>query len=68
MYYYVRRVLKRLQIPLPHKVGFNPSDNPYSKEEFFKLCEDCNVPHDPMRYRDEKFYWTYQRGVGCMAS
>ena len=22
------------------------------------------VPNDPMRYRDEKFYWTYQRGVG----
>ena len=21
------------------------------------------VPNDPMRYRDEKFYWTYQRGV-----
>ena len=22
------------------------------------------VSHDPMKYRDEKFYWTYQRGVG----
>ena len=22
------------------------------------------VPNDPMRYRDEKFYWTYQRGIG----
>ena len=21
------------------------------------------VPNNPMRYRDEKFYWTYQRGV-----
>ena len=21
------------------------------------------VPNDPMKYRDEKFYWTYQRGV-----
>ena len=21
------------------------------------------VPNDPMRYRDEKFYWTYQHGV-----
>ena len=31
--------------------------------EVFKICEDYGVPNDPMRYRDEKFYWTYQRGV-----
>ena len=37
---------------------------PYTSEEFFKICEDYGVPHHPMRYRDEKFYWTYQRGVG----
>ena len=30
---------------------------------FFKICEDYEIPHDPMKYRDEKFYWTYQRGV-----
>ena len=32
-------------------------------EEFFKICEDYRVPHDPLRYRNEKFYWTYQCGV-----
>ena len=32
-------------------------------EESFKICEDYGVPNDPMKYRDEKFYWTYQRGV-----
>ena len=21
-------------------------------------------PNDPMKYQDEKFYWTYQRGIG----
>ena len=31
--------------------------------EFYKICEDYRVPNDPMRYRDEKFYWTYQHGV-----
>ena len=31
--------------------------------EFFKNCDDYRVPNDPMRYRDEKFYWTYQHGV-----
>ena len=28
VYYHVRRVLKRLQVPLPHETGFNASDNP----------------------------------------
>ena len=31
--------------------------------EFFKICEDYGVPNDPMKYRDGKFYWTYQLGV-----
>ena len=63
VYYHVRRVLKRLQVPLPHKTGFNAADNPYTESEFFKICEDYGVPNNPMRYRDEKFYWSYQRGV-----
>ena len=64
IYYHVRRVLKRLQVPLPYKASFNAADNPYTKEEFFKICEDYGVPHNPMKYRDEKFYWTYQCGIG----
>ena len=63
IYYHVRRVLKRLQAPLPHETGFNAVDNPYTESEFFKICEDYGVPNDPMRYRDEKFYWTYQHGL-----
>ena len=63
VYYHVRQVLKRLQTPLPHETGFNAADNPYMSSEFFKISEDYGVPNDPMRYRDEKFYWTYQRGV-----
>ena len=63
VFYHVRRILKGPQVPLPHEAGFKPSDNPYANEEFLKICEDYGVPHDPMRYRDEKFYWTYQRGV-----
>ena len=59
----MRRVLKRLQVPLPHETGFNAADNPYTESEFFKICEDYRVPNDPMRCRDEKFYWTYQHGV-----
>ena len=64
MYYHVRRILKKLQTPLPHETGFNVADNPYTELEFLKICEDYGVPNDPMRYRDEKFYWTYQCSVG----
>ena len=59
----MKRVLKRLQVPLPHETGFNAADNLYTESEFLKICEDYGVPNDPMRYRDEKFYWTYQHGV-----
>ena len=39
------------------------ADNTYTESEFFKICEDYRVPNDPMKYQDEKFYWTYQCGV-----
>ena len=63
VYYHMRRVLKRLQVPLPQEASFNAADNPYTKEEFFKICEDYKVPNDPMRYREEKFYWTHQCSI-----
>ena len=49
MYYHVRRILKRLQVPLSHEGGLNDANNPYTNEEFFKICEDYEVPHDLMR-------------------
>ena len=64
IYYHIRPVLKRLQVPLPHETAFNAADNPYTESEFLKICEDYGVPDDPMRYRDEKFYWSYQHGIG----
>ena len=48
---------------MPHSPGFNKADNPYTSSEFLKICEDYRVPNDPMRYRDEKFYWSHQHGV-----
>ena len=63
VYYHLMGVMKKLQVPLPHETGFNAADNPYTESEFLKICEDYGVPNDPMRYRDEKFYWSYQRGV-----
>ena len=55
VYYHMRRIMKRLQVLLPHEADFNAADNPYTNKEFFKICDDYGVPHDPMRYRDEKF-------------
>ena len=49
---------------MPHETGFNAADNPYTESEFLKICEDYGVPNNPLRYREKKFYWTYQRGVG----
>ena len=63
VYYHVRRILKKLQVLLPHETGFNTVDND-TESEFLKICEDYGVPNDPLRYRDGKFYWTYQHGVG----
>ena len=34
VYYHVRRVLKRLQVPLPNETGFNTADNPYTESDF----------------------------------
>ena len=64
VYYHIRRILKKLQVPLPHETVFNADDNPYTESEFLKICEDYGAPNDPMRYRDEKFYLTYQHGIG----
>ena len=48
---------------MPHETGFNVANNPYTESEFLIICEDYRVPNNPMKYWDEKFYWTYQRGV-----
>ena len=37
VYYHMRRVLNRLQTPLPHKASFNAADNPYTESEFLKF-------------------------------
>ena len=58
VYYHVKKVLKRLQVPLPYESRFYAANNPFS----FKLCKDYDVPHNPMRYHSEKFFGTHQHG------
>ena len=55
MYYHVRRILKKLQVPQPHETGFNAADNPYTESEFLKICKDYGVPNDPMRLGMKNF-------------
>ena len=52
----MRRMLKKLQVLLPHETGFKAADNPYTESEFLKICEDYRVPNDPMRYRGAYAY------------
>ena len=37
VYYQIRQVLKRLQVPLPNETSFNVADNPYTESQFFKI-------------------------------
>ena len=37
VYYHMRWVLRRLQVPLPHETSFNAADNPYTESEFSKF-------------------------------
>ena len=55
---------KKIAGSIATRSWFYASDNSYTNKEFFKICGDFKVSHDPMKYRDEKFYWTYQCGVG----
>ena len=34
VYYHVRRILKKLQVPLPHETSFNAADNLYTESDF----------------------------------
>ena len=63
IYYHVRRVQKILQTPLPHETGFNATDNPYTESEFLKFVRIIGF-NNPMKYWDEKIYWSYQHGIG----
>ena len=43
VYYHIRRILNRLEIPLPYENSFNKYNNPYSHEKFKKICDEYGV-------------------------
>ena len=63
VYYHIRRILKKLQIPLPFESGFNKYDNPYSKEHFLEVCREYGVSSNEKLYRGQYFFSSPQNGA-----
>ena len=61
VYYHIRRIFKQMQTPLPFETSFKQFNNPYNKEEFLKICHEYGVDSNPMKYRDQGFFSSYQR-------
>ena len=59
VYYYIRRILKRLQVPLPFESGFHQYDNPYNKKEFLQICNEYNLEPNEYNYVNGFLYTTY---------
>ena len=59
VYYQIRRILNRLEIPLPYENSFNKYNNPYNHEKCIKICKECGVSDenegsDENKVSDEK--------------
>ena len=63
VYYHIRRVLKILEIPLPYENSFNQYNNPYNHEEFIGVCSEYGVSNDLMKWRNQKYFSTWQTRV-----
>ena len=43
VYYQIRRILNRVEIPLPYENSFNKYNNLYNHEKFIKICKEYEV-------------------------
>ena len=43
VYYQIRRILNRIEIPLLYKNSFNKYNNPYNHEKFIRICKEYEV-------------------------
>ena len=43
VYYQIRRILNRIEIPLPYENSFNKYNNSYNQEKFIKICKEDGV-------------------------
>ena len=60
VYYQIRRILNRLEIPLPYENSFNKYNNPYNHEKFIKICKEYGVSCDLTKWRNQKYFATWQ--------
>ena len=60
VYYYIRRILKILEIPLPCENSFNQYSNPYNHEKFIGICSEYGVSNDLTKWRNQKYFSTWQ--------
>ena len=60
VYYQIRRILNRLEIPLPYENSFNKYNNPYNHEKFIGICSEYGVSNDLTKWRNQKYFSTWQ--------
>ena len=60
VYYHIRRILKRLEIPLPFESSFNRYNNQCNHERFVEICGEYGVSNELTRWRYQKHFSTWQ--------
>ena len=60
VHYHIRRILKRLQIPLQYENNFNQYNNPYNHEKFIGICSEHGVSIDLTKWRNKKYFSMWQ--------
>ena len=60
VYYYIRRILKILEISLPYENSFNQYNSSYNHEKFIGICSGYGVSNDLTKWRNQKYFSTWQ--------
>ena len=60
VYYHIRRILKKLEIPLPYENSFDQYNNTYNHEKFIGICSEYGVSNDLTKWRNQKYFSTWQ--------
>ena len=64
MYYHMRLILYRLKVALPREERYKKTNNPYSKEDYFQVCDEyCVDPLEVWLFGD--WFYTKEWAVFC---
>ena len=58
--YQIRRILQKMEIPLPYENSFNQHNNPNNHEKFINVCGEYGVGNDLTKWRSQKYFSTWQ--------